>query len=108
MSLNDLGICEPNSMRAERRTRSRRLRSATLIAGTFTFIASAFGVQACGREQRTSEPDAAAAQSPCDEDDGQCIFRHDTFGDEQLWTDVLRLPLTPEERADLVQYLLSL
>jgi mono/diheme cytochrome c family protein len=23
--------------------------------------------------------------------DGQCIFRHDTFGDEQLWTDVLRL-----------------
>jgi cytochrome c5 len=23
--------------------------------------------------------------------DGQCIFRHDTFGDEQLWTDMLRL-----------------
>ena len=28
---------------------------------------------------------------PCDLDDGQCIFRYDTFGDEQLWTDVLRL-----------------
>lgn len=28
---------------------------------------------------------------PCALDDGQCIFRHDTFGDEQLWTDVLRL-----------------
>jgi hypothetical protein len=27
----------------------------------------------------------------CDIDDGQCIFRHDTFGDEQLWTDALRL-----------------
>ena len=23
--------------------------------------------------------------------DGQSIFRHDTFGDEQLWTDVLRM-----------------
>src|SRR5688572_25853598 len=23
--------------------------------------------------------------------DGQQIFRHDTFGDEQLWTDVLRM-----------------
>jgi hypothetical protein len=29
--------------------------------------------------------------SPCAPTDGQCIFRHDTFGDEQLWTDVLRL-----------------
>jgi mono/diheme cytochrome c family protein len=28
---------------------------------------------------------------PCDTTDGQCIFRHDTFGDEQLWTDMLRL-----------------
>jgi len=24
-------------------------------------------------------------------DDGQAIFRFDTFGDEQLWTDVLRM-----------------
>lgn len=31
------------------------------------------------------------AASPCAIDDGQCIFRHDTFGDEQLWTDTLRL-----------------
>src|SRR5262245_17530512 len=29
--------------------------------------------------------------SPCDTTDGQCIFRHDTFGNEQLWTDTLRL-----------------
>lgn len=28
---------------------------------------------------------------PCDLDDGECIFRFDTFGDELLWTDVLRL-----------------
>jgi hypothetical protein len=37
------------------------------------------------------ETDAAVALGPCALDDGQCIFRHDTFGDEQLWTDVLKL-----------------
>src|SRR5688572_6808547 len=26
------------------------------------------------------------AESACDVTDGQCIFRFDTFGDEQLWT----------------------
>ncbi len=31
------------------------------------------------------------AAGPCAPGDGECIFRHDTFGDEQLWTDVLRL-----------------
>ncbi|MBA3462117.1 MAG: hypothetical protein H0T46_19310 [Deltaproteobacteria bacterium] len=30
-------------------------------------------------------------RSPCAANDGQCIFRHDTFGDEQLWTDTLKL-----------------
>lgn len=35
--------------------------------------------------------DASTVVEPCAVDDGQCIFRHDTFGDEQLWTDVLRL-----------------
>jgi hypothetical protein len=33
----------------------------------------------------------AVEPAPCAVDDGRCIFRHDTFGDEQLWTDVLRL-----------------
>ena len=33
----------------------------------------------------------AVDRSPCDVKDGQCIFRHDTFGDEQLWSDTLRL-----------------
>ncbi len=35
--------------------------------------------------------DPGVGASPCEVDDGQCIFRHDTFGDEQLWTDLLRL-----------------
>jgi mono/diheme cytochrome c family protein len=32
-----------------------------------------------------------AAQSDPKHRDGQAIFRYDTFGDEQLWTDVLRM-----------------
>jgi mono/diheme cytochrome c family protein len=39
----------------------------------------------------SDQRDAAVATGPCALDDGQCIFRHDTFGDEQLWTDVLKL-----------------
>ncbi|HWB81424.1 MAG TPA: hypothetical protein VG755_40960, partial [Nannocystaceae bacterium] len=35
--------------------------------------------------------DGPPVVSPCPIDDGQCIFRHDTFGDEVLWTDVLRV-----------------
>ena len=35
--------------------------------------------------------DQTEKNDPCAVDDGRCIFRHDTFGDEQLWTDVLRL-----------------
>src|SRR5688500_10440776 len=34
---------------------------------------------------------APPADGHCDVSDGQCIFRFDTFGDEQLWTDRLRL-----------------
>lgn len=39
----------------------------------------------------TDGGDGGMALGPCDPGDGKCIFRHDTFGDEQLWTDVLRL-----------------
>ena len=39
----------------------------------------------------TSDEEKRPVGSPCDPADGQCIFRHDTFGDEQLWTDTLRL-----------------
>jgi mono/diheme cytochrome c family protein len=46
-----------------------------------------------GRDASASDSgaDGGAVLGPCELDDGQCIFRHDTFGDEQRWTDVLRL-----------------
>lgn len=42
---------------------------------------------ACGDDNKPAPVD----ESPCATGDGQCIFRHDTFGDEQLWTDTLKL-----------------
>jgi mono/diheme cytochrome c family protein len=48
----------------------------------------ALALAACGDDNKPSTP---LDESPCATGDGQCIFRHDTFGDEQLWTDTLRL-----------------
>jgi hypothetical protein len=47
--------------------------------------------QAGSSQAGSSQGGAASAEPPCSDSDGQCIFRHDTFGDEQLWTDTLRL-----------------
>jgi mono/diheme cytochrome c family protein len=61
----------------------------TLLALTCVLSASA-----CGDDTTTPAPPPDTTPTftePCDVDDGQCIFRHDTFGDEQHWTDVLRL-----------------
>jgi hypothetical protein len=44
-----------------------------------------------GDDNPPPPPPPPGDTSPCDVGDGQCIFRNDTFGDEQLWTDVLRL-----------------
>jgi hypothetical protein len=49
------------------------------------FVAVAALLAACG------DDDSTDSLGPCNTDDGQCIFRNDTFGDEQLWTDTLRL-----------------
>src|SRR5262245_38307907 len=47
---------------------------------------------ACHDDDPAPAPTTPGGDEPrCADDDGQCIFRHETFGDEQLWTDVLRL-----------------
>ena len=53
---------------------------------SLTFAISGFGPPA-GAGQRT----AAQPGSGTDRRDGRAIFRFDTFGDEQLWSDVLRM-----------------
>lgn len=62
------------------------MRSRTCLS-----LLSALVTVGCG-DDHVREPDAPPANlGPCADTDGQCIFRNDTFGDEQLWTDVLRL-----------------
>jgi hypothetical protein len=52
---------------------------------------------------------AGAAHPRAEEPDGRQIFRFDTFGDEQLWTNVLRMhEVVATVDPDLVEYLKSL
>jgi hypothetical protein len=66
--------------------------------GSSTSTGGKTGGKAGSTSKAGSSPDTGGAggappvvEGPCDVDDGQCIFRFDTFGDEQLWTDTLRL-----------------
>ncbi|MEZ4359118.1 MAG: hypothetical protein R3B48_02985 [Kofleriaceae bacterium] len=62
------------------RSRLNFIRPAVLVGVT--------ALASCGDDGKAPIP---INPSPCAVNDGQCIFRHDTFGDEELWTDVLRL-----------------
>src|SRR5687767_5196165 len=64
------------------------MRQAARIAACVELASAACGANS---NHRADAPTPPADTSPCEIGDGQCIFRHDTFGDEQLWTDVLRL-----------------
>jgi hypothetical protein len=67
-------------------------RIGTLLLASLLVSAGCDGDDGGDDGDDTNTPDApAVAGSPCSTTDGECIFRHDTFGDEQLWTDVLRL-----------------
>jgi hypothetical protein len=52
-----------------------------LIAAAFIVLVVTLTFAISGQSQTTSAQPL----------DGQAIFRYDTFGDEQLWTDVLRM-----------------
>src|SRR5687768_10698390 len=51
-------------------------------------MATVFALSGSAAEERAR---AGAMQDEAKRRDGQEIFRYDTFGDEQLWTDVLRM-----------------
>src|SRR4029078_6334664 len=60
------------------------LRAASAVfALALTFVISGSG-QTTTAQQRAADTDEGRP-------DGQAIFRFDTFGDEQLWTNVLRM-----------------
>lgn len=63
-----------------------------IVAASIAFVlarASALGALELGAlpGSQSSDPDIQEAKRR----EGQAIFRYDTFGDEQLWTDVLRM-----------------
>jgi mono/diheme cytochrome c family protein len=64
-------------------------RAATLFV---LALVAAFGFRASGTQilQSANEKNEKSAKQK-ERNDGQAIFRFDTFGDEQLWTDVLRM-----------------
>ena len=51
----------------------------------------AFAVSGLMPSVRAEQAAASTRERPVRLGDGQAIFRYDTFGDEQLWTDVLRM-----------------
>jgi mono/diheme cytochrome c family protein len=69
------------------------LAAIVLAAGT---------VAGCGATStgRAGTPSAAVDPTPALVNDGQRIFRFDTFGDEQFWTDTLRLDEVVEKSVD--------
>ena len=63
-----------------------------ILAASIAFslaLASALGAIEPGTAAGVQSPDADIQEAKRRE--GQTIFRYDTFGDEQLWTDVLRM-----------------
>ena len=69
--------------------------ASTVFALVLAFVISGFG-QAPTAERRTGgQENDGARQHRSDGErrqrEGQAIFRYDTFGDEQLWTNVLRM-----------------
>jgi hypothetical protein len=67
----------------------RLIWAASTAVAALTAATSGLGFAAHGFDSDAT----AAHRSHQDRDrlDGKAIFRHDTFGDEQLWTDVLRM-----------------
>jgi hypothetical protein len=68
--------------------------ASTVFALVFTYVISGFG-QSTTAQQLVGQADHDSERHHDDGErtrrEGQAIFRFDTFGDEQLWTNVLRM-----------------
>src|SRR5688572_13009284 len=69
--------------------------ASIVFALALTFVASGFDPAATAHQRADVSAAKGEQDQPGDDErkrrDGQAIFRYDTFGDEQLWTDVLRM-----------------
>jgi cytochrome c5 len=86
--------------------RKKQTRASALVFIVFT---AGTALSACGTTPPTPEgapaaataaPQAKQESSAADIAEGQRIFRFETFGDEQLWTDKLRLNEVVEKNVD--------
>jgi mono/diheme cytochrome c family protein len=86
--------------------RTTPVRVAALVIIMFT---AGTTLSACGTTKpsaegtppaATAEPQVKQASSAADVAEGQRVFRFETFGDEQLWTDKLRLNEVVEKNVD--------
>ena len=86
---------------------SQRIAKAALIV--VALASGALSLGGCGTTKPNLQepPPAAAADPPATQEtsaalvaEGQKIFRFDTFGDEQVWTDTLRLHEVVEKNVD--------
>jgi mono/diheme cytochrome c family protein len=66
-------------------------------------IAATLALAGCGKAtapEKESAPVATEETSPATIEEGQRVFRFDTFGDEQVWTDALHLNEVVEKNVD--------
>src|SRR5690349_5998467 len=69
--------------------------ASTVFVLVLTFVISGFGQAPAAEQQFGGSGNNSDRQHQNNDEpkhrDGQAIFRYDTFGDEQLWTNVLRM-----------------
>ena len=76
----------------------RTFRSPHIVMATVALLALTAGAALVGCDKDKMPSAVVASSGPVA--DGQRIFRFDTFGDEQLWTDTLRLHEVIEKTVD--------
>jgi len=69
----------------------RTLAAAALVAGAPVLVAMGSAMIQSGSALQAQQVTASSPHAKAERFDGQSIFRYDTFGDEQLWTGVLRM-----------------
>ena len=81
-----------------KQTAVRTFRSPRIVMATLALLALTAGAALVGCEKGKMSSEVIASSGPVA--DGQRIFRFETFGDEQLWTDTLRLHEVVEKTVD--------
>lgn len=79
-------------------TADQTIQSLRRVIATFALVALIAGAALVGCANDNTSPEVVASSDPVAQ--GQQIFRFDTFGDEQHWTDTLRMNEVVEQNVD--------